>query len=340
MRSFSKKEAFIAGWNAFKERPFFLIGLFVITAAVSFLAGLIADEVENGLVVTVINIADFAIQTIIGMGLTLVVLRVYDGVETDYTDLLEPLHLFWKYLIASILVMIVVLFGLVLFIIHGIVAGVALMFVTYLIVDRNLGPVEAMKESLRITNGHRWNIILFLLMAAFINVLGVLLLGIGLLVTIPVTTLATVHVYRWLQNPPVQEGIEVSTLTKIVTGFAIGFIIVGFVILFVGIMSGFFNDSALRDTQRRGDLVQIKLASEMYFDANKTYPASIDALVPTFLSGLPVDPITGEQYEYVLYDGGEDFEVCANLEDDTFGGLYCEFGLDLEESADAEFDTL
>ncbi|QSH39233.1 DUF975 family protein [Candidatus Kaiserbacteria bacterium] len=328
MKSFSKKEAFVAGWESFKERPFFIIGLFLITTIISIITGLIADEVSDGVIGATVNVADFAIQTIIGMGSTLILLRLYDRVETDYTDLLEPLHLFWKYLVASILVLLVVAFGLILFIVPGIVAGVALLFASYLIIDRDLGPVEAMKESLRITNGHRWNIVLFLLLALGLNILGALFFGVGLLVTIPVSALAMVHVYRWLLNPPTEIGIEVSLLVKIVTVLSITVIFIGTALLIFGIVDGFLNDSELRDTQRRSDLSQIKLASEMYFGTYNTFPESVEVLVPDFMSQVPVDPITGIPYEYVLREGGADFEACTILENDESGGIHCEFGLE------------
>lgn len=328
MKSFSKREAFTIGWERFKERPFFIIGLFVITTIISIITGLIADEASGGLTGTVVNIADFGIQTIIGMGMTLILLRVYDRVETDYTDLLEPLHLFWKYLAASILVIIVGLFGLLLFIVPGIIAMIALLFTSYLIIDRNLGPVDAMKESLRITNGHRWNLAIFFLLSLGLNILGALFFGIGLLVTIPVSALALVHVYRWLLNPPVDAEVQVSPLVKIATVFTIAVIVVGSALLIFGIISGFLNDSELRDAQRRADVSSIKEGADSYFNTYGVYPESAAVLTPDFIPYVPTDPITQAPYEYLLREGGTDFEVCTILENDETGGIYCEFGLD------------
>ena len=332
MKSFSKTEAFVVAWDRFIERPFFIIGLFVLTTFISVITGLIADEIGDGIIGASINIVDFAIQIIIGMGSTLILLRVYDQVETDYTDLFEPIRLFWKYLAATLLVLLVTVFGLILFIVPGIVAGIALLFVTYLIIDRDLGPVEAMKESLHITNGHRWNIILFLLLILALNIVGALFLGVGLLVTIPVSALALVHVYRWLLNPPPQEGIEVSTLTKFVTAGAIASIFIVSSLVIFGIITGFLNDAGVRDEQRRADVLQIKMAAEAYSNAYGMFPISVSELVPNILTALPTDPVTGVVYEYVLYEDGNDFEVCTILEADELGGLHCEFGLEIGEN--------
>ena len=50
-----------------------------------------------------------------------------------------------------------------------------------------------------LTEGVMWNLVLFWLMLAGINILGMLALGIGLIVTIPLSWLATAYVYRRLQ---------------------------------------------------------------------------------------------------------------------------------------------
>ena len=74
------------------------------------------------------------------------------------------------------------------------------MFFKYLIIDKGLGPIEALKESRRITTGQRWQLLLFVLILALLNILGALALFIGLFVTMPVTMIAMAHVYRGLEH--------------------------------------------------------------------------------------------------------------------------------------------
>ncbi|MAZ67315.1 hypothetical protein CL652_00920 [bacterium] len=340
MRSFSKKEAFQFGWRRFKERPLFLIGLFILTTIISGVTGFVAEKVGDGGVGTAVNLIDFAIQVILGMGMTLILLRVYDQVDTDYTDLLEPLHLFWKYLAMTILVLVVVFVGFVLFIIPGIIAGIALAFASYLVIDRNLGPVEALKESMRITHGHRWNLFIFGLSVFFINIFGALFFGVGLIVTIPVSALATVHVYRWLSNPPKERGVYVSAFSKMMGTFLF-IVLLGGVALFVltlGIDST-TDTPELRDEQRKADIVQIKLGAALYRDANGVFPVFLEDMIPDYLAELPTDPRTGDPYSYIMYGDGVDYEVCAALETvQDFGGVYCEFGLELGSGEQSALD--
>jgi uncharacterized membrane protein len=55
-----------------------------------------------------------------------------------------------------------------------------------------------MKESKRITHGYKWPLLGFIFVLALVNLLGALALGVGLLVSVPVSTLALVHAYRTL----------------------------------------------------------------------------------------------------------------------------------------------
>ncbi len=338
MPTFSKRAAFASGWERFKERPFFLIGLFILTTLVSAFTSALIDAATGGVRVA-FNILDFAVQIVLNMGLTLIVLRVYDRVETGYMDIFEPFHMFWKYLSATILTLIIVLFGLVLFIVPGIVAMIALAFTSYLLIDRNLGPIEAITESMRITHGHRWNLLLFGLSLVVFNLLGALFFGIGLLITIPVSALATVHVYRWLLYPPAEAPVRVSSLTKALAALVMAVLIIGGGIALVSLaISGMQENTAtqeLRDTQRRTDLAFIKFGADAYYVDADSYPADLSMLVPKYLPALPRDPQTGVAYNYVVYENGANFEVCAPLETDPFGGVYCEFGIDPSEAGES-----
>ncbi len=72
-----------------------------------------------------------------------------------------------------------------------------------------------------------------------------------------------------------------------------------------------------RDARRMADLQQIKLAAELYFDANGSqYPATLDGLAPEYIGAVPTDPL-GPDYEYELASSTTDYCLGANLEDDA-----------------------
>lgn len=195
MNTFSIEAAFRFGWDTFKKRPGFFIGMTAIIFAVSWATGFVigmAGMKDN----FIGNIVNLLVTTLLDLGVVATMLKVFDAPESaTFNNLWHP-HNYVPYLGATILTAIAVVVGLVLLIIPGIIAAMMLLFVKFIVVDRNLGPVEAMKESARITKGHRMTLFLFVLAIAVLNIIGAILLLVPLLVTIPVSTLAMVYAYR------------------------------------------------------------------------------------------------------------------------------------------------
>jgi uncharacterized membrane protein len=134
------------------------------------------------------------------MGATAFYLAAHDNPDTvDLSALWHP-RPFWKYLGASILLGLAVAIGFVLLIVPGVIFALMFLFTTFIVIDYELGPIEAMTESNRITRGHKWQLLGFGIVLTLINLLGVLALVVGLLVSIPVSTLAFAHAYRVLSG--------------------------------------------------------------------------------------------------------------------------------------------
>jgi uncharacterized membrane protein len=162
-------------------------------------AALTGSAQEPSIIGTVINLA---LGTLLSMGATAFYLAAHDNPATADLSLLWHPRPFWKYLGASILLALAVAIGFVLLIVPGIILGLMFMFTTFVVIERELGPIDAMSESHRLTRGHKWRLFGFVLLLLLINVLGVLALVVGLLVSIPVSTLAFVHAYRVLGGKP------------------------------------------------------------------------------------------------------------------------------------------
>ena len=100
--------------------------------------------------------------------------------------------------LVSLVKTVAVIVGLILFIVPGIIIGIKLQFASYLVVDKNMGVVDALNKSSEMTKGIKMNLFLFGILLFLINVLGFLALIVGLLVTIPLSMVATAYVYRKL----------------------------------------------------------------------------------------------------------------------------------------------
>ena len=197
---FSKKEAIKFGFDLAKKNILFFIGVLIVVAVFSILSSSLKSIVnpqKEPLLYLVLYFVLFVINLVLGIGLTKIVLEFVDGKKPKFSDLLyyKPAI---KYFIASILQGIIAVIGFILLIIPGIIFSIRLSYVSYLIVDKDLGPIEAIKTSWKITKGNTWNLFFFGILIGLINILGFICLIVGLFVTVPLTMLASVHVYRKL----------------------------------------------------------------------------------------------------------------------------------------------
>jgi len=78
----------------------------------------------------------------------------------------------------------------------GIYLGVAYSFTTALIVDRKFDFWEAMETSRKVISKRWFSFFGFVLVLVLINIVGALLLGVGLLFTIPLTMCAIAAAYQ------------------------------------------------------------------------------------------------------------------------------------------------
>lgn len=112
-----------------------------------------------------------------------------------------------------------------------------------------------------------------------------------------------------------------------------------------------------RDVKRVGDMRQIQLALEGYYDDNRAYPGgdALDTactgvaeeltagLVPTYIAALPTDPGGGSiayAYDAAAVADGQDYVLRADLEDaghsalagDVDGNAAANFGCDCADT--------
>lgn len=193
------------GWETFKKRPWFFIGVMVVIWAISgFFSqmGSYTDKAVGSAIIFALAGVFVSIvgQILVKMGTISFTLKAHDTPEAArFEDLWAP-EKFWSYLLASIVVGLIVVCGLILLIVPGIMWALRFMFVPYLIIDRKLDVAAAMRESSRITLGHKWQLLGLVVMLGLLNVLGLIALVVGLVVTVPVTMLAVAHTYRTLEH--------------------------------------------------------------------------------------------------------------------------------------------
>jgi len=91
-----------------------------------------------------------------------------------------------------------VAFGFILLVVPGIYWAIKYSFSELLFIDKEIGIKEAFNLSGKMTQGIKWQLILFGLAILGINILGVLALGVGLIVTVPLSILSNLLLYTHL----------------------------------------------------------------------------------------------------------------------------------------------
>ena len=120
----------------------------------------------------------------------------------SFDDIFEGLTLkkFIYFVLAIFLVGLSIFGGILLLVIPGIIFGVRLAFAKYIAIENEMKPMQALRESKRITKGYRWKLFWFFLAILFVNILGLVCLLVGVFYTAPLTALATVIVYKKLSR--------------------------------------------------------------------------------------------------------------------------------------------
>ena len=200
--AFSIKEALSFGYNKFKQNTSVLVGILVVLFLISItLNGLQKLTDDSAPIASVLfQIIAFVVQLVSAMGIIRISLSIYSGSKIRFMDILSETHRFLDYMVAYFLFFFMTFLGLVLLIFPGIIWASTYLFYGYILIDEKEKPIASLKRSKELTKNNRLQIFYFLLVLLGINLLGALLLGVGLLVTIPISFISMGYVYNKLKE--------------------------------------------------------------------------------------------------------------------------------------------
>ena len=153
------------------------------------------------------GIVEFFIAILIHMGLVAACLAAHDSPETFRLSSLWHPRSFWKFLATTILVTVFSAIGYLLLVVPGVVVTVFCIFAGFIVIDRGLGPIDAVGESVRIVRGYFWPLLVLCILLVVLIFLGTWALGLGLLVAGPVAGIALAHVYRFLSSEEAEQSV-------------------------------------------------------------------------------------------------------------------------------------
>lgn len=196
---FSSGEALRFGWKATREnlRPLLILGL--LGGFCGLLQQALTRPSESPGIAPVLGLVVQVVQAALFMAMLRVSLQICDGRSIDLNRPQDLLAHFFSYLLTTVLLALIVAGGLVLLVVPGVVWALRFGYAPFLVADAGHDPIEALRESARLTAGAKRQLLGFAVLALLVNLLGAMALGVGLLVTVPTTTIAAGHVMRLLQ---------------------------------------------------------------------------------------------------------------------------------------------
>ncbi|MDO8583497.1 MAG: DUF975 family protein [bacterium] len=201
-KSFSISEAVGFGWNTVKKNLLLFVGLQIISVLIDYAPSILKSSIskDQGALISLISLASWVLQIGVSLGFLYIVLKFVDGEKAEFSDLFSQFkpRLLLNYFLAGLIGALITIGGFLLFIIPGMIVAIRYSLSGFVLVDKNTGPLQSLSTSWKITKGNFWKLCLFGLTLIGINLLGLLALVVGLLVTMPLSMLAVAYAYRKL----------------------------------------------------------------------------------------------------------------------------------------------
>lgn len=115
---------------------------------------------------------------------------LFDGFKKRYFDIV----------LAKLIVFALVLIGMVMLIIPGIIIWCRLVFVPYLVMDKELEPMKAVEKSWQMTRGHAWTIFFMGVLSFFIIIAGFIAFFVGIIFSAMWINSAFATLYQSVMN--------------------------------------------------------------------------------------------------------------------------------------------
>lgn len=210
---FEMGEALRFGWDTVKANLGFFIALLIVAFLIQVIPRVIGEIIYERLplVSLVLYLTATVLEIVVSLGLIKVSVNFCDDIKGKLDDLLSSFHLVFSYFAAAVLYFLIVVAGLLLLVVPGVIWCIKYSLFPYFIVDEKMGPIEAIKASGKATSGVKFQLFLFGLLLGLVNLGGLLALGIGLFVSIPVSMVSYAYVYRQLARKGISSPHKKTT---------------------------------------------------------------------------------------------------------------------------------
>ena len=232
---FSKREIITSAWNIMKPHlgllilaMLFIFGLYLILSALQDV--LLGDITYQSVLFT---IAAYLFQMGLHLGMLRITLNIINNKEVNFSQLFGSFDVLIPFVLATIVFIAIllivaspgimlllasvsadwdsisnletidnwsVIIPIILIIIPAVYISVRLQFYNYFLLDEETGIIESIKRSAEISKGYVGELFLLGAVLSIIILVSIIPLGLGLLISIPLSTMATSYVYLKLKT--------------------------------------------------------------------------------------------------------------------------------------------
>lgn len=193
-------ELISTAWQKFKARPGLCIGMLFVYYFIVFAAALAEIILIKFFGSPIFKVISVIVGAYAYFGVTRITLDLIQEKSTGIGRFGDIIELYPKTLGQYLLNLIIILAGFVLLIIPGLIMFFGFSMGIFLMLEKKTSIIDSFKTSWAMTKGYKWKLFFIVLGLLGINLLGLLCLVLGLLVTVPLTMLVQAEVYRRLYN--------------------------------------------------------------------------------------------------------------------------------------------
>lgn len=191
------KASFARAWELYKMHPFFFSLYMLLIVSIQ---GLVVIYAQAYMIVYSALLAPPLYA-----GFYLVANKLSRGEEVVYPDFFVGFRFWIPTAVVSLLSQTLIALGLIAFVVPGVYLAVSYLFAIPMGIFGGLDPWAAMEWSRKLITRNWWRFFGLLLVLVVFNLLGLVLAGVGLLVTIPLTFLVLYVVFEDLTREVFSE---------------------------------------------------------------------------------------------------------------------------------------
>lgn len=178
-----------SGWKTFKKNPGGFVGFTLVAFLINVAIAIVSQSVPLEAFISLL------ISAPLNAGFLIVAFKLLKNRATTFGDFFRGFNNYLPLFLVSIVSSVVIGIGLLLLLIPGLYLAVAYIFALPLVLEKKMNFWDGMEFSRKLISKNWFSFFGFAFVLVLLNLAGVLLLGVGLLVTIPISTCAIAAAY-------------------------------------------------------------------------------------------------------------------------------------------------